>query len=101
MMRGGFGGASGGAGGWGTFLRQDESIAPPKITRSILVRVFSYGRPYWFYIFIVLVTIAVVSLIELIPPLLYRALIDTVLPNHDLAKLNLLAIGMIGIPLLS
>jgi ATP-binding cassette subfamily B protein len=87
-------------GGW-RYLNIDESAPRPKIDRSILARVFAYGRPYWVPILIVLVAIAITSLIELIPPLLYRDLIDNVLPNHDLSRLNLLAAGMLGIPLLS
>jgi ATP-binding cassette subfamily B protein len=96
MMRGG-----GGSGSWRGFLNVEEKGAPPKITRDILARVFAYGKPYWASIAIVIVAIAVVSLIELIPPLLYRALIDNVLPNGDVMRLNLLALGMLGIPLLS
>jgi ATP-binding cassette subfamily B protein len=46
-------------------------------------------------------TMVVISLLELIPPLLYRDLIDNVLPSRDFARLNLLALGMIGLPLLS
>jgi ATP-binding cassette subfamily B protein len=52
-------------------------------------------------VLLVLVTIVTTSLIELIPPLLYRDLIDNVLPNRDTARLNLLALGMIGIPVTS
>jgi len=44
---------------------------------------------------------SVTAIIQLIPPLLYRDLIDNVLPNQDFRRLNLLALGMIGIPLLS
>ncbi len=49
----------------------------------------------------VLVTIIAVSLIELIPPLLYRDLIDNVLPGRDARRLNLLAAAMLGIPVLT
>jgi ATP-binding cassette subfamily B protein len=82
-------------------MRVDESVPPPKLNRDILVRVFAYGRPYWRSILIVLFSIAIISLIELLPPLLYRELIDDVLPNRDLSRLNLLALGMLGIPLVS
>jgi ATP-binding cassette subfamily B protein len=49
----------------------------------------------------VLVAIILISLIELIPPLLYRRLIDQVLPNHDYRGLTILAIGMVSIPIVS
>ncbi len=95
-MMGGFGG-----GGWWSYLRADDNVKRPTVDRHVLQRVFTYGRPYWRSIAIVLVTIAFVSLIELLPPLLYRDLIDNVLPNRDFSRLNLLALGMLGIPLLS
>ena len=69
--------------------------------RALLRRVFAYGRPYWRAVSMVLVTIIAVSLIELIPPLLYRDLIDNVLPGRDARRLNLLAAAMLGIPLLT
>lgn len=93
MMRGGM--------GWRGFLQMDENKPRPKLTRNILARVFAYGRPYWQSIAIVLVSIAIISLIELLPPLLYRELIDDVLPNRNVGRLNLLAVGMLGIPLIS
>lgn len=95
MMRGGSGMS------WRGLLQMDETKPRPKLTRSILARVFAYGRPYWQSIAIVLVSIAIISLIELLPPLLYRELIDNVLPNRNMERLNLLAVGMLGIPLIS
>jgi ATP-binding cassette subfamily B protein len=88
-----------GYGGWR--MISEETTSRPNLSRQILARVFAYGRPHWFSILVVLVTIAVVSLIELLPPLLYRDLIDNVLPNGDFQRLNLLALGMVGIPLVS
>jgi len=98
-MTRGFGAGRGG--GWREGLLRDDNVPRPEINRHVLRRVFAYGRPYWASIAIVMVTIAVVSLIELLPPLLYRDLIDNVLPNRDLSRLNLLAVGMLGIPLIS
>jgi len=71
------------------------------LDRALLRRVFAYGRPYWRAVSMVLVTIIAVSLIELIPPLLYRDLIDNVLPGRDARRLNLLAAAMLGIPVLT
>jgi ATP-binding cassette subfamily B protein len=48
-----------------------------------------------------LVAIVATSLLGLIPPLIYRDLIDNVLPNGDTARLNLLALAMIAIPIVS
>ena len=88
-------------GGWWSYLRYDESKRRPRVDSRLLGRVLSYARPYWGYVLLILLAIAVTSLLGLIPPLLYRDLIDNVLPDGDTARLNLLALAMIGIPLLS
>jgi ATP-binding cassette subfamily B protein len=43
--------------------------------------------------------IVLTSLLNLVPPLLFRDLLDNALPNRDVARLNLLALGVIGIPI--
>ncbi len=88
-------------GGWWSFLRYDESKGQPRVDRQLLRRALGYARSYWAFVLLVLVAIVVTSLLGLIPPLLYRDLIDNVLPNRNFARLNLLALGMIGIPLLN
>jgi ATP-binding cassette subfamily B protein len=87
--------------GWWSLLSADESKKKNPIDRQLLKRVLSYARPYWFLVLIVLILIVITSLLELIPPLLYRDLIDNVIPNENFKRLNLLALGMIGIPVLS
>ena len=88
-------------GGWWSFLRYDDSKGRPRVDRQLLRRVLSYARPYRVSVILVLATIAAISLLGVIPPLLYRDLIDNVLPNRDVGRLNVLALGMIGLPLLS
>ncbi|MBM3129296.1 MAG: ABC transporter ATP-binding protein [Chloroflexi bacterium] len=63
-------------------------------------RVAAYARPYAFNIALTLGAILVASLLGLIPPLLYRDLLDHALPQKDFARLNWLALGMIVVPLL-
>lgn len=60
-----------------------------------------YARPYRGRIALMLLTILGINLLSLVPPLLYRELIDVALPQRDLGRLNLLAAGMIGIPIAS
>ncbi len=50
---------------------------------------------------VMLLTIVGISLLSLIPPLLIRDLIDIALPEEDLARLNLLALGMVAVPVAS
>jgi ATP-binding cassette subfamily B protein len=63
--------------------------------------VWGYAKPYNLRILGLLLTILFISGLSLIPPLLYRDLIDNAIMNRDTARLNWLAMGMIGIPLLS
>lgn len=88
-------------GSWWSLISADESKTKARIDRQLLQRVFAYARPYWLDVTLVLIAIILISLIELIPPLLYRRLIDQVLPNHDFRGLTVLAIGMVTIPILS
>jgi ABC-type bacteriocin/lantibiotic exporter with double-glycine peptidase domain len=75
-------------GGWWSLIQADESKGKAKIDRTLLLRVLVYGRPYLGYIFIVLFAIIVISLLELIPPLLFRNLIDYVIPSKDFQHLT-------------
>jgi ATP-binding cassette subfamily B protein len=88
-------------GGWRSFMHYDESKGQPAYSRQLLGRVLDYARPYWRSLALVLAAMGVTALIGLVPPLLYRDLIDNVLPNGDYRRLNLLALGMIGIPVVS
>ena len=60
---------------------------------------FSYGRPYRWLLVGVLITILVVSVLSVIPPLLIRELVDRAIPEADLGYLTLLGVGMVVVPL--
>jgi ATP-binding cassette, subfamily B, bacterial len=87
--------------GWRSYIRYEEARNRPRLDRALLRRVWGYARPYRFKILGLLLTIFTITGLGLIPPLLYRHLIDYALPNRDVGRLNLLALGMIGIPLLN
>lgn len=88
-------------GGWHSFFNYDEGKGAPPFDRALLMRVLAYAHPYRLRIFVMLLTIIIISLLGLIPPLLYRDLIDHALPNRDFTRLNWLAVGMIGIPVIN
>lgn len=88
-------------GGWWALIGADESKGKAKVDRTLIKRILYYARPYWGNITIVLVSIILISFIELIPPLLFRRLIDVVIPSKDFRQLTILALTMIGIPILS
>jgi ATP-binding cassette, subfamily B, bacterial len=86
------------SGSWWRYIYSDEEEEKPKVTRSALRRVAGFARPYLKYIMVMLLAIVMTSLLGLIPPLLYRDLIDHALPAKDIMRLNLLALGLIAIP---
>ncbi|MCW5877556.1 MAG: ABC transporter ATP-binding protein [Anaerolineales bacterium] len=82
-------------------LRYEDVPGGTKLDRELLRRVWAYAKPYLGRLSWMLVAIVLVSLIELVPPLLYRDLFDTVLPNRDYNRLTLLGLLMLAVPLLS
>jgi len=87
--------------GWYAYLKHDEKRDQPKVTQELIKRVAKFARPYGFQVAGLLLTILLISGITLISPLLYRDLIDNAIPNGDLKRLNWLALGMIGVPIIN
>lgn len=88
-------------GGWWAFLSHDEEQDRPLVTRELLLRVWGFARPYLRHVLLLLVTILLTTGITLISPLLMRSLIDDAIPNGDRRLLNLLAIGLIAVPVVN
>jgi ATP-binding cassette, subfamily B, bacterial len=86
------------SGGWWSYIRYDEEQDRPDVSGELLRRVAGYARPYWRGVLVMLVTIGGISLLSLIPPLLIRDLIDQAIPQRDVARLNVLALAMIAVP---
>ncbi len=91
----------GGGGNWFSFIRFDEEQDRPQISRGLLRRVSRFARPYWRWVTMILLTIMGISLLSLLPPLLIRDLLDTAIPQRLTSRLNLLALGMVGVPLIN
>ena len=89
------------SGGWWQYITYDERTDRPHVSRVLLRRVVRTARAYRIPALVTLGAILVVSLLGLAPPLLVRQLIDHAIPERDLASLNMLALGMVVIPLLS
>jgi ATP-binding cassette subfamily B protein len=88
-------------GSWWTFLRYDEQRDRPEVRMALLRRVWGYARPYHLKTLGLLITILVITGLSLIPPMLYRDLIDNALPNRDVTRLVWLTVAMIGIPIIN
>ena len=88
-------------GGWWSFIRYDEKQDRPQVSWALVRRAAAYGRPYAGKIALMLALILAITLLNLIPPLLTRNLIDYALPQGDVVRLTLLALGMVVVALLS
>jgi ATP-binding cassette subfamily B protein len=86
-------------GGWFTYMRSGDQ--KPKVTRELLLRVLAYARPYWNQIGGMLVMILLSTGISLVSPLIFRTMIDQVLPQKDMGKLVWLAIALLLLPIFS
>lgn len=82
----------------GFLLRHGDERARPQINRALLRRVLGYARPYAGRIALLFAGIVTTIGLGLLTPLILRDLIDTALPQKDAARLNLLAAGLVAIP---
>ncbi len=87
-------------GGWFAYVRSGDE-KPKKVTRELLMRVLAYARPYRWQIAGMLVTILLTSSLALVSPLIFRELIDHILPQKDLNGLALFAIALLIVPMLT
>ena len=76
-------------GGWWMSMRQGDE--KPKVTRELLLRVLAHARGYWWHIAGMLVTILLTTGLSLLTPLIFRNMIDVVLPAKDVQRLIWLA----------
>ena len=91
MMRGG---------GWFRYMHGFDA-GKPKVTRSLLLRVLAYAKPYRMHIISMLGTILLTTGLSLLNPLIFREIIDGALANKDLDQLHVLALALVMIPILS
>jgi ATP-binding cassette, subfamily B, bacterial len=73
----------------------------PKVTRELLLRVLDYAKPYWGHIAGMLVTILLSTGLSLLTPLIFRNMIDVVLPARDTQRLIWLGLALLFIPALN
>src|SRR5512138_3232039 len=85
--------------GWYSSMRSGDQ--KPQVTRQLLSRVLAYARPYMGQIIGMLVTILATTGLSLISPLIFRRLIDQVLPARDIPQLITLAVALLLIPVIS
>jgi len=86
-------------GGWGAYMRSGDE--KPRVTRELLLRVLNYAKPYWSQITGMLVMILLSTGLSLVTPLIFRQMIDKVLPSKDMHQLVLLAVALLFVPILN
>ncbi len=72
------------------YMTEEEKAQRPKVTKALLIRIFSYLKPYWKQFLLVLVCIFVSSVFSLYPSILTGRIIDEGLIGRDLNKLIML-----------
>jgi ATP-binding cassette subfamily B protein len=85
--------------GWWMSMRQGDE--KPKVTRELLLRVLDYAKPYWWHIAGMLVTILLTTGLSLLTPLIFRNMIDVVIPAKDVQQLVVLSLLLLLIPALT
>ena len=86
-------------GAWWTAMRSGDE--KPKVTRELLLRVLTYARGYWWHIAGMLVTITIGAGLSLLTPLIFRNMIDVVIPAKDTNRLIWLGGALLAIPAFS
>ena len=86
---------------WHDALSRDpELIAGAKLDRAVLARVWTFARPYRWMLAGFMAALLVSSIVSVLPPLVFRAIIDHhAIPRRDLAGLNRLALLAVGLAL--
>lgn len=76
-----------------------EELADAKIDRGTLRRAFGLTRRYRGLLIGQLATILVLAVVAVLPPLVFKQLIDVALPKRDLGLVNLLVAAAVGLAL--
>jgi ATP-binding cassette subfamily B protein len=84
---------------WFSTIRAGDD--KPKVTKQLLLRVLNYAKPYWGHIGGMLFMIIFSTGLSLVSPLIFRYLIDVILPSKDLNKLTVFAIALLLVPVFS
>jgi ATP-binding cassette subfamily B protein len=87
--------------GFGRTAMLNPEDKRPTVTLALLRRVAAYARPYWRQIAGMLLLILFTSTLSLVSPLIFREMIDRVLPAGDIPRLVLLAAGLFLVPVLN
>ncbi len=86
-------------GGRNNYLTEEEKKNKPKVTKELLLRIFSYLKPYRKQLLLVLTAILCSAVMSLMPSVLTGKIIDEGLIAQDLHKLILFILLSFGVTL--
>lgn len=78
------------------YLTEQERNNKPKITKKLILRIFSYLKPYWFQLLLVFIIIVISAICGLLPSIITGKIIDVAILGKNfslLVKLSILAIA--------
>ena len=84
---------------WRSYI--DASDEKPHLSWALVKRVLNYGKPYQWQMFGSLLSILAYTGVALLSPLILRHLIDYAIPEKDLERLILAAVGLLVLPIVS
>lgn len=82
-----------------SFLTEEEKKNRPKITKDLLKRIFSYLKPYWKQMLVVITAIIISSVLNMMPSVLTGKIIDEGLIGQNMQKLILFILLSLGVTL--
>jgi ATP-binding cassette subfamily B protein len=78
-------------------MRPGEPASDARLSKGLVRRVFGLARPYRARIILFLSLTVVGSLLGVLPPLLYREIVDSAIPKKSFSLLAGLAVGLLAI----
>jgi ATP-binding cassette subfamily B protein len=76
-----------------------EEARNARIDRATLVRAWRFATPYRRAIAALLLTMMLTSVVAIAPPLVFKRLIDSAIPERDIHLVNLLVVAAVGLAL--
>jgi ATP-binding cassette subfamily B protein len=76
-----------------------EGVAGKELDRSVVKRVWEFARPYRWMLAAFLGTIVAASVVQVLPPLLFKRLLDHAIRLGDMSSVNRLALAAVALAL--
>ena len=84
---------------WRSYIHASDE--KPRLSWKLVRRVLAYGKPYRWRIIGSLLAILIYTGVALLSPLILRHLIDYAIPEKDINRLVLMALGLLLLPIIS